>query len=79
LKEIEPGQGLRNEQRIIQEFYDLYSVMEMIHMEGVIERPPWGAVNAMLQGKRAKVEKFLLYSQKCGTLLATPETGVKGE
>lgn len=64
--EIQPGQPLTNGERIGQELTDLLTVMEMVREEhpSVCD---WGDSEAQA-AKRAKVEKFLLYSAQCGTL-----------
>lgn len=60
LKEIEPGQSLTNEQRICYELNDLLGVVSML-----------GLLNIDLESieaKKIKVETFLEYSRKQGTL-----------
>jgi hypothetical protein len=67
LSEIEPGQTLPNSQRIMYELCDLFAVVDLLGEEGSIAGSP---DSELVAAKRAKVEKFLLYSQECGTLTA---------
>lgn len=67
--EIQPEQGLTNAERLIYEFNDLVAVMEMLHTEGHI--PNIYDMQAM-RLKKAKVDKFLTYSEECGTIDTTP-------
>lgn len=67
LSEIEPGQELTNAQRISQEVADLSGMIGMLRDAGVIPEVSIGDVN----NKVEKVEKFLRYSQECGTLETT--------
>jgi hypothetical protein len=64
VSEIEPGQELTNGCRIAMECDDLIGVLEMLHSEHVVP----GVSNARQLEKRAKVEKYLAYSDECGTL-----------
>jgi len=64
--EMQPGQDLTNAQRIVAELIDLMAVTEMLIEEGVIVVP--ASTAAAKAAKRAKVERFLLYSAQCGTL-----------
>lgn len=59
LSEVQPEQALTNVERIVGEYSDLAGVMEMLN----IASDP-----ALAAAKRAKVEKFLAYSEACGTL-----------
>ena len=67
LDEIQPDQPLTNAERITREYADLVSVLLMLKREcrSIGEVSP-----AMLEAKRAKVEKFLKYSEACGTCCA---------
>lgn len=60
LEEVQPGQDLTNIQRIRQEYSDLAAVLEMLGVGAPLGRD--------MDGKRAKVEKFLAYSADLGTL-----------
>lgn len=66
LDEIQPGQPLDNADRILQEWYDLRAIMEMLIDEGHLT--PWPSERQTIDAKKAKVEKFLQYSAACGTL-----------
>ena len=60
LDEIQPEQPYENSERIRKEFADLWAVYEMIGLD----LPSRFEVDA----KKIKVEKFLKYSEECGTL-----------
>jgi NTP pyrophosphatase (non-canonical NTP hydrolase) len=64
LDERQPGQDLTNEQRIWQEFNDLMAGMMMLGEERGYD----GSDRAQIEMKKAKVEKFLAYSRRVGTL-----------
>lgn len=67
LSEIQPGQELTNAQRIRGEYIDLLAVMRMLVEDGAIE-PVTDDDLPVMEQKRQKVEKFLVYSRECGTL-----------
>ena len=71
LAEVQPGQPLSNADRILQEWYDLKAVMEMMVDEGLLT--PWANEREVIAAKKAKVEKFLGYSAECGTLETAPK------
>ena len=64
LDEVQPGQELTNEQRIWGEMNDLAGVGEML----IEARKSGGLCREAVEAKKAKVEKFLAYSEQCGTL-----------
>lgn len=63
LTEVQPGQEHTNAQRIRYELADLIGVVEMLYFR---------LDPKLIGAKKDKVEKFLLYSKKCG-LLDSPE------
>lgn len=67
LQEIQPDQELTNYHRMMYEFADLLSVMDMLH-EASTGHVSEDAIHVQIQNKRIQVEKFLLYSKECGTL-----------
>lgn len=73
LDEVEPKQDYNNAERINHEFNDLLGVMELVQKElygwqvGTVDR-------ARIEAKKAKVEKFLLYAMKVGTLQTSDRT-----
>lgn len=69
INEIQKGQNLTNAERLVYEFNDLLSVMMMLYREGYIPHPI--SVTAQ-EIKRLKVEEFLAYSKKIGTLVDDP-------
>jgi hypothetical protein len=64
--EVQPGQGMDNRQRILQEFADLVGVLELLGFD--IGIPAHSALRPWIDAKKEKVEKFLAYSRECGTL-----------
>lgn len=64
LDEVQPGQDLTNEQRIWNEMNDLAGVSEML----IAARGSGGLCRDAVDAKKAKVERFLVYSAECGTL-----------
>lgn len=72
LEEVQPGQDMTNAQRIRYELADLIAVLEMIDSDLVplIEGGPGDRFGDMVAAKKAKVEKFLLYSEERGALVA---------
>lgn len=69
LSEVQPGQTLTNAERIEDEMRDLLLVYRMPADTGLVVP----IEHFTFAGRRAKVEKFLEYSEKCGTL--SPEPG----
>jgi hypothetical protein len=68
LTEVQPGQGLSNSVRILLEYYDAVAMVEMLQAEGFLPAPSAKQVEELKSGKKSKVDKFLTYSEKCGTL-----------
>lgn len=73
LQEIQPGQGLTNAERIVVEFSYLVATMEMLNKAqrlngSLCVYPDEIALESLKLEKKAKLEKFLAYSQKLGTL-----------
>ena len=73
LEEVQPGQLLDNAERIREEFTDLCATLQMIEEEAeVVLLPPLVKdpdAEAERNDKRAKVERFLLLSHRCGRLV----------
>lgn len=65
VREVQPGQVLDNSDRLICEWADLQAVMEMLQAEGFVRITD---LTYMKASKKAKVEKFLKYSEEQGTL-----------
>jgi phosphoribosyl-ATP pyrophosphohydrolase len=66
LDEVQPGQGLSNGQRIIEEVNDLFAVLEMLtphglSLDGILDKGP-------VEAKKAKVARFMDYSREQGML-----------
>jgi hypothetical protein len=66
LDEVQPGQELDNQERLIEEVNDMAAVLQMLQAEGLLPSPLTD--DRMIEAKRAKVEHFLEYSKQCGTL-----------
>lgn len=65
-EEIYAPIGLTNAARLYQEINDLIAVAEMLQVHGIL--PPDLRNEDMIYAKKVKVEKYLEYSVKCGTL-----------
>ncbi len=65
LREVQKGQTFTNAERIIYEFSDLYAVMRLLYAKGLI---PQVTDQGLIDEKMAKIQEFLEYSRKCGTL-----------
>jgi hypothetical protein len=70
INDVMPGQFLSNEERLIEEFNDLVGAMEKLYDDGIIKRPVHN--RQMVEDKKTRIERFLKYSQKVGTLDETP-------
>src|SRR5690349_21047713 len=64
--EIQPGQGDTNAVRLMDELEDIRVIVELLREEGVLSLGPIN--EERFARKRAKVEKFMAYARKCGTL-----------
>lgn len=67
--EVEPGQDETNLRRLGGEIADLYAAIQILmdeHNKGCTLS--FGELSERMMAKREKVEKFLAYSQECGTL-----------
>lgn len=69
LCEIQPGQPLTNAQRILVEYQELVATIEMLSEENPKEfaTGPWLNLPTTNE-KKVRIEKFLVFSAKCGTL-----------
>ena len=77
--EQQPDNPLNNSQRIFKEFNDLMAMVEMVNEEAVKTSFADASVTLgdrglmyrdeqLIAEKKRKVENYLLYSKKCGTL-----------
>lgn len=71
LAEVEPGQSLTNAQRIAAEMHDVIGVIEMLEAAGQIDV---SRDNDAIERKKTKVEAYMGYSRRCGTL----QDGISG-
>lgn len=67
VSEVQPEQPLNNAQRIVEEFNDLFAVVEMLKNEGVLNEKEL-ITRESIDAKQQKVEKFLKLSLRQGTL-----------
>lgn len=67
LQNIRPGEDETNAQRILHEFYDAYTVFEMLLAEGVLSISEKNILEHV-KTKKIRVEEYLLVSKKCGRL-----------
>lgn len=72
LTEVQEGQLLNNADRILDEVVDLLAVLELLFEDGLLSP---GDATDKLDAKKAKVLRYLAYSEKCGTL--TPSSPKK--
>jgi hypothetical protein len=70
MDDVMPGQFQTNEDRLIEEFNDLVGMMQMLREEGIIKKPFMNQI--LCDGKKARVERFLKYSRRKGTLEEPP-------
>lgn len=64
MEEKQAGQGMNNGQRLVQEFNDLYAMMELLQEGGQIRKI---IDRKMIDEKKKKFEKYLKYSHEQGT------------
>ena len=74
LTEVQAGQDLTNGERIIEEFHDLFAMVDWLVEDGLLPDVPLVPDSRVMGAKRAKVEKFLGISLAQGTL-TTPNEG----
>jgi hypothetical protein len=60
MDEMMPGQPKTNRERVLAELQDLWAAVEMLGLQQV-DRPA-------IERKKARVEEFMRYAEKCGTL-----------
>jgi NTP pyrophosphatase (non-canonical NTP hydrolase) len=65
--EVQPEQSLNNTERLVDELNDLMGVIELLIQEGALPLN-WVKLEKV-NAKKLKVEKFLLLSKQCGTLV----------
>ncbi len=65
MEEIQPEQTLSNAERIVYEFNDIYSVMELLLEAGMINRI---IDREAIDLKKEKIKKYLEYSKSLGTV-----------
>lgn len=72
INEVQPDpvdnpKGLSNGQRIIDEIFDVFAVLELMTEAGLIaeDQPEY---EEWIKGKKEKIEAMLLYSKEKGTL-----------
>ena len=67
LDDKEPGQDLTNREKIVNEFNDLFSVMNMLKEHGIFEDKQLLTMKA-IEDKKAKVLKYMKYAESVGAL-----------
>lgn len=65
LEEVQPSQELTNAQRIVYEFNDILAVMELMQERGMISNM---FDREAIDKKKAKVQKYLAYSEQLGAV-----------
>lgn len=70
--EVQPGQSLNNSERFMEEFVQLSAVVGMLNEEGVLAAPAQQKgdleIQLMVDDKKTRIERYLAYSEECGTL-----------
>ena len=74
MDDIQNGQLFSNAERLVQEFRDLQAAIEMLEDAGMIPPTVWIRDAEAIEGKKDRVEAFLLYSEKRGCLTKEPTT-----
>lgn len=64
--EVQPGQEKNNLRRMLEDQCDLLAVVSML-LDGKVG-DPLPDFNDLIEAKKKRVEKFLKYSEHCGTL-----------
>jgi hypothetical protein len=71
LTEVQPGQSLNNAERIVEEFHQLYAMLDWLQREGAIpDRIDIAPDQVTMRQKRDKVQRFMAISVKEGALSA---------
>ncbi len=68
LDDKKSGQTFTNSEKITGELHDIIAVVEMLRDEGCLKRERTTKVLAAIKWKQEKVEQYLEYSEKRGTL-----------
>lgn len=68
LDDKEPGQDLTNREKIVNEFNDLFSVMNMLKEYGIFDDKRLLTIEA-IENKKNKVLKYMKYAESVGTLV----------
>ena len=71
MKEIQDGQPLTNEERLIYEFNDVLAIMQTLWNEGLLDRI---TDPEMIRLKFDKIEKYMQHSRELGLLEPEPNT-----
>jgi hypothetical protein len=66
--ETQPEHGGNNYVRLIEEYYDLQAVMELLQDELGIAPQSNSTIEVRKAQKKSKVAKYMVYSVACGTL-----------
>lgn len=70
--EVQPGQPLDNRVRILQEFSHLLAALEMLGFS--VGPSPLDPLRQWVDAKKEQVERFIRYSEECGTLVVAGRT-----
>ena len=79
LNEIQPGQEMTNDERVVEEYIDLLASMQKLQKLDIFSMPSEIVVNGAIAKKQEKIDKFMGYARDvCGTVevnvLDTEET-----
>jgi hypothetical protein len=69
LNEVQPDQPLTNAERLVDEFHDLYAMLDWLQREGALpSRIDIKPDHVRMREKREKVERFMAISREQGVL-----------
>lgn len=71
-QEVQPGQTLTNGQRVMEEFYDLVTVIEKCQRMNILPEFKERDIQFHKDAKNIKIDKFLELSRQNGTLNSEP-------
>lgn len=75
MEEVQPGQPLNNRDRLQEEINDFYGVDQLLYEVGL--SAPSNSLS--IAAKKAKVHKYMLYSQNLGILEGVPNKMMAGQ
>lgn len=68
LREVQPGQGLSNAERIMGEVLDIYAVIEMLEEADILPARAFRAADEAMRLKKQRVRHYMEYARAQGTI-----------